>query len=141
MHFFCLFATSFVRQEGSCPGNKEFPLHMDFSTCEGGILLKKYDQANVQILFDLFSWKKRAGEIVRFEITERDRYWVISFISYSMTSSYEHTFASFTGDSHDELYTWALTLLTDFTLRLDKNEASLLAPLAASTEASTQAFL
>ncbi|GEN35212.1 hypothetical protein ADA01nite_26720 [Aneurinibacillus danicus] len=103
--------------------------------------MKKYDQANVQILFDLFSWKKRAGEIVRFEITERDRYWVISFISYSMTSSYEHTFASFTGDSHDELYTWALTLLTDFTLRLDKNEASLLAPLAASTEASTQAFL
>jgi hypothetical protein len=103
--------------------------------------LKKYDQANLQILFDLFSWKKRAGEIVRFEIIERGRYWVISFISYSMTSSYEHTFASFTGESHDELYTWALTLLTDFTLMLDRSEASFPTPVLASTAASSQAFL
>ncbi|GED16169.1 hypothetical protein SAMN04487909_14750 [Aneurinibacillus migulanus] len=103
--------------------------------------MKKYDQANVQILFDLFSWKKRAGEIIRFEIAERDRYWVISFISYSMSSSHEHLFASFTGDSHDELYNWALTLLTDFTLTYDRNATSFPAPVAENTEVSNQAFL
>jgi hypothetical protein len=103
--------------------------------------LKKYDQANVQILFDLFSWKKSVGEIIRFEIARRGRYWVISFVSYSMTSAYEHTFASFTGNSHDELYNWALTLLTDFTLMFDKNAVSFPAPVAANIEVSSLAFL
>lgn len=103
--------------------------------------MKKYDQANLQILFDLFSWKKRAGEIIRFEIAERNRYWVISFISYSMSSSHEHLFASFIGDSHDELHSWALALLTDFTLTYDRNAASFPAPVAGNTEVSSQAFL
>ncbi|MED0676999.1 MULTISPECIES: hypothetical protein [Aneurinibacillus] len=103
--------------------------------------MKKYDQANVQILFDLFSWKKRAGEIIRFEITARGRYWIISFVSCSTTSSHEHRFASFIGDSHDELYTWALNLLTEFTLTFDKNAASFPTPVAVNIEASNQAFL
>lgn len=103
--------------------------------------MKKYEQANVQILFELFAWKKRTGEIIRFEITERGRYWVISFISYNMSSAYQHTFAAFTGDSHDDLYHWALALLTDFTLAFDNSEASFLIPPQANTAVSSQAFV
>ena len=102
--------------------------------------MKKYGQANVQILFDLFSWKKRAGESIRFEIMQQSRIWVVSFISCDVHSPYEHVFARFSGDTHDELYSWALDTLTDFTIMFDKSAASFPIPHAVNTPASSQAF-
>lgn len=102
--------------------------------------MKKYGQANVQILFDLFSWKKRAGASIRFEIVPQSRFWIISFISYDQHSPYEHIFASFMGDTHDELYSWALDLLTDFTIQFDKNAVSFPIPDAVNTPVSTPAL-
>jgi hypothetical protein len=103
--------------------------------------MKRYEQANLQILFDLFSWKKRAGEIIRFEIKERGYCWVVSFISHDVTALYEHIFASFTGDSHESLYRWALSTLSDFTISFDKSAVSFQVPVQVSNEVATPTFL
>jgi hypothetical protein len=102
--------------------------------------MKRYDQANLQILFDLFSWKKRAGEMIRFKITENTGTWLIFFVSVDPRTGYEHTFASFTGETHEALYTWCLSTLTDFVIAFDNTSSFSPVHLQANSEVPTPAL-
>ncbi|WP_155837489.1 hypothetical protein [Aneurinibacillus terranovensis] len=99
--------------------------------------MKRYDQANMEILFDLFRWKKQAGEIIRFEITERSTGWVVSFVSTDPLTDYQHIFASFLGDTHEDLHGWCLTILTDFTISFGNNPSFSQVPAPENNEAPT----
>jgi hypothetical protein len=79
--------------------------------------MKSIHQANENLLHLLFDWKRKEAQSIRFAIKQVDGIWTISFYSVGTAEDDAHTFAMFTGETHDELKKWALDRLVDYHLK------------------------